>query len=48
MSCLERFDAIFVGVGAGLPYFMNIPGEHLNGVYSSNEYLTRVNLMKAY
>ncbi len=45
---LARFDAVFVGVGAGLPYFMNIPGEHLNGVYSSNEYLTRVNLMKAY
>lgn len=44
----EEFDAIFIGVGAGLPYFMNIPGEHLNGVYSSNEYLTRVNLMKAY
>lgn len=44
----DRFDAIFVGVGAGLPYFLNIPGEHLNGVYSSNEYLTRVNLMKAY
>lgn len=45
---LKRFDAVFIGVGAGLPYFMNIPGEHLNGVYSSNEYLTRVNLMKAY
>lgn len=45
---LERFDAVFIGVGAGLPYFMNIPGEHLNGVYSSNEFLTRVNLMKAY
>lgn len=44
----ERFDAVFVGVGAGLPYFLNVPGEHLNGVYSSNEYLTRVNLMKAY
>ncbi len=43
-----RFDAIFIGVGAGLPYFLNIPGEHLNGVYSSNEFLTRVNLMKAY
>ncbi len=43
-----RFDASFIGVGAGLPYFLNIPGEHLNGVYSSNEYLTRVNLMKAY
>jgi glutamate synthase (NADPH/NADH) small chain len=45
---LAKFDAVFVGVGAGLPYFMNIPGEYLNGVYSSNEYLTRVNLMKAY
>ncbi|MFP4527878.1 MAG: NADPH-dependent glutamate synthase [Candidatus Kapaibacterium sp.] len=45
---LDRFDAVFIGVGAGLPYFLNIPGEHLNGVYSSNEYLTRVNLMKAY
>ncbi len=41
-------DAIFIGVGAGLPYFLNIPGEHLNGVYSANEFLTRVNLMKAY
>lgn len=45
---MARYDAVFVAVGAGLPYFMNIPGEHLNGVYSSNEYLTRVNLMKAY
>lgn len=45
---LEQFDAAFVGVGAGLPYFLNVPGEQLNGVYSSNEYLTRVNLMKAY
>ncbi len=42
------FNAVFVGTGAGLPYFMNIPGENLNGVYSSNEFLTRVNLMKAY
>jgi len=42
------FHAAFVGTGAGLPYFMNIPGENLNGVYSANEYLTRVNLMKAY
>ncbi len=42
------YDAVFVGTGAGLPYFMNIPGENLNGVYSSNEFLTRVNLMKAY
>jgi glutamate synthase (NADPH) small chain len=45
---VEGFDAVFVGVGAGLPYFMNIPGENLIGVYSANEYLTRVNLMKAY
>ncbi len=44
----EGFDAIFIGSGAGLPYFMNIPGENLNGVYSANEYLTRSNLMKAY
>ncbi len=42
------FDAVFIGVGAGLPYFMNIPGENLIGIYSANEYLTRVNLMKAY
>jgi glutamate synthase (NADPH) small chain len=42
------YDAVFVAVGAGLPYFLNIPGENLNGVYSSNEFLTRVNLMKAY
>lgn len=42
------FDAVFVGTGAGLPHFMNIPGESLNGVYSSNEFLTRCNLMKAY
>ena len=45
---LEKFDAVFVGTGAGLPMFMNIPGENLNGVYSANEYLTRSNLMKAY
>ncbi len=44
----EGFDAVFVGTGAGLPYFMNIPGEGLVGVYSANEYLTRTNLMKAY
>ncbi|MBM9536249.1 NADPH-dependent glutamate synthase [Desulfobulbus alkaliphilus] len=44
----EGFDAVFVGVGAGLPRFMNIPGENLIGVYSANEYLTRANLMKAY
>jgi glutamate synthase (NADPH/NADH) small chain len=42
------FDAIFVGTGAGLPWFMEIPGENLIGVYSANEFLTRVNLMKAY
>jgi glutamate synthase (NADPH/NADH) small chain len=47
-SIMEEFDAIFVGAGAGLPWFMNIPGENLNGVYSANEYLTRCNLMKAY
>jgi glutamate synthase (NADPH/NADH) small chain len=45
---LETYDAVFVGTGAGLPLFMNIPGENLNGVYSANEYLTRSNLMKAY
>jgi glutamate synthase (NADPH/NADH) small chain len=44
----EGFDAVFVATGAGLPYFMNIPGENLNGVYSANEFLTRSNLMKAY
>ncbi len=42
------FEAVFVGTGAGLPRFMNIPGENLNGVYSANEFLTRINLMKAY
>ena len=42
------YDAVFIAVGAGLPYFLNIAGENLNGVYSSNEFLTRVNLMKAY
>ena len=42
------FKAVFVGSGAGLPMFMHIPGEALRGVYSANEYLTRVNLMKAY
>jgi len=45
---LQDFDAIFVGSGAGLPWFMEIPGENLNGVYSANEYLTRVNLMKGF
>ncbi|WP_094228661.1 NADPH-dependent glutamate synthase [Methanolobus psychrotolerans] len=44
----EEFDAIFLGTGAGLPKFMGIEGENLNGVYSANEFLTRVNLMKAY
>ena len=44
----EGFAAVFVGSGAGLPRFMNIPGEHLNGVFSANEFLTRNNLMKAY
>jgi len=44
----EGYGAVFIGSGAGLPYFMNIPGENLIGVYSANEYLTRVNLMKAY
>ena len=44
----EGFSAIYVGTGAGLPHFMNIEGENLNGVYSANEFLTRVNLMKAY
>lgn len=44
----EGFDAVFVGNGAGLPMFLGIPGENLNGVYSANEFLTRVNLMRAY
>ncbi|MBU1083658.1 MAG: NADPH-dependent glutamate synthase [Candidatus Omnitrophota bacterium] len=44
----EGFKAFFIGTGAGLPYFMGIDGENLNGVYSANEFLTRVNLMKAY
>ncbi len=42
------YDAIFLGTGAGAPMFMDIPGENLNGIYSANEFLTRVNLMKAY
>jgi glutamate synthase (NADPH/NADH) small chain len=42
------YEAVFIGTGAGLPLFMGIPGEELNGVYSANEYLTRINLMKAY
>ena len=45
---LEEYDAIFLGTGAGLPWFLNLTGENLNGVYSANEYLTRANLMKAY
>ena len=45
---LERHDAVFIGVGAGLPRFLDVPGEHLIGVYSANEFLTRVNLMRAY
>jgi glutamate synthase (NADPH) small chain len=47
-ALLSEFDAIFVGSGAGLPWFMEMPGENLNGVYSANEYLTRVNLMKGF
>ena len=47
-SMLEEYDAIFIGSGAGLPWFMDIPGENLNGIYSANEYLTRMNLMKGY
>ena len=47
-SLLEEYDAVFVGSGAGLPWFMEIPGENLNGVYSANEYLTRMNLMKGF
>jgi glutamate synthase (NADPH/NADH) small chain len=45
---LEDFDAVFIGTGAGLPRWLNIPGESLDGVYSANEFLTRVNMMKAY
>lgn len=45
---VEKFDAVFVGSGAGLPKFLNIPGENLIGVFSANEYLTRANLMKGY
>ncbi len=44
----EGFEAVFIGSGAGLPSFMKMPGENLNGVYSANEFLTRINLMKAY
>ena len=44
----DGYEAVFIGSGAGLPMFMNIPGENLKGVYSANEFLTRINLMKAY
>jgi glutamate synthase (NADPH/NADH) small chain len=44
----DGYDAMFVGTGAGLPYFLGVPGENLNGVYSANEFLTRNNLMKSY
>jgi len=44
----QGYDAVYIGVGAGLPTFLNIPGENLIGIYSANEYLTRANLMKAY
>ncbi len=44
----DGYEAVFIGTGAGLPRFMNIPGENLCGVYSANEFLTRINLMKAY
>jgi glutamate synthase (NADPH) small chain len=47
-SLLESYDAVFVATGAGLPWFMEIPGNNFNGVYSANEYLTRINLMKGY
>ncbi|MCP4546366.1 MAG: NADPH-dependent glutamate synthase [bacterium] len=47
-NLLEEFDAMFIATGAGLPWFLGIPGENLNGVYSANEYLTRVNLMKGF
>ena len=45
---MKEYDAAFLGTGAGLPYFMELPGENLNGIYSANEYLTRINLMRAY
>ena len=47
-ALFDEFDAVFVAAGAGLPWFMEIPGENLNGVYSANEYLTRCNLMKGF
>jgi glutamate synthase (NADPH/NADH) small chain len=45
---LKEYDAVFLGLGAGLPQFLNVPGENFCGIYSANEYLTRSNLMKAY
>ncbi len=48
LELLKEYDAIFLGIGAGAPRFLNIPGENLGGIYSANEYLTRINLMKAY
>ena len=45
---LEEYDAVFIGTGAGLPWFNEMPGNNLNGVYSANEYLTRINLMKGW
>ncbi len=48
MMTEDGFDAVFIGTGAGLPYFLGVPGENLNGVYSANEFLTRVNLMKGF
>ena len=47
-SLMDEYDAAFIGAGAGLPWFLGLEGENLNGVYSANEYLTRVNLMKGY
>ena len=44
----QGYDAVFIGTGAGLPHFLDVPGEEFNGVYSANEFLTRTNLMKAY
>jgi len=48
LMTIEHYDAVFVATGAGLPVFLGVPGEHFNGVYSANEFLTRVNLMRAY
>jgi len=45
---VDKYDAVFLGTGAGLPWFLGLPGENLNGIYSANEFLTRVNLMKAF